>query len=148
MNSSSNLEPHSIARNAARSTSSERRAGRGASAAATSAIALTIFTDSTPSEKNAEDTGTVHCWNCGFVICAKPGLIGGMKTNSVVQVDPEIMSGTPCFAGTRVPARTLIDYLEGGDSLEDFLEDFPTVSRTQAVALLEEASELLALAPV
>ena len=66
-----------------------------------------------------------------------------MKTKSVVKVDPEIMSGTPCFAGTRVPARTLIDYLEGGDTLDDFLNDFPTVSREQAVALLEEASELL-----
>jgi uncharacterized protein (DUF433 family) len=69
-----------------------------------------------------------------------------MKANSVVKIDPEIMSGTPCFAGTRVPARTLIDYLEGSDSLDDFLEDFPTVSREQAIALLEEASELL-LAP-
>jgi uncharacterized protein (DUF433 family) len=74
------------------------------------------------------------------------GLIIGMKTNSVVKIDPEIMGGTPCFAGTRVPARTLIDYLEGGDSLDDFLEDFPTVSREQTIALLEEASELL-LAP-
>lgn len=71
------------------------------------------------------------------------GLIVVMKTNSVVKIDPEIMSGTPCFAGTRVPARTLIDYLEGGDSLDDFLADFPTVSREQAIALLEEASELL-----
>lgn len=70
-----------------------------------------------------------------------------MKNNSVVQVDPEIMSGTPCFAGTRVPARTLIDYLEGGDTLDGFLEDFPTVSREKAVALLEEASERLSLAP-
>ena len=69
-----------------------------------------------------------------------------MKAKSVVKIDPEIMSGTPCFAGTRVPARTLIDYLEGGDTLADFLEDFPTVSREQAIALLEEASELL-LAP-
>jgi uncharacterized protein (DUF433 family) len=66
-----------------------------------------------------------------------------MKTKSVVKIDPEIMGGTPCFAGTRVPVRTLIDYLEGGDSLESLLEDFPTVSRKQAVALLEEASELL-----
>ena len=66
-----------------------------------------------------------------------------MSTNSVVKIDPEIMSGTPCFAGTRVPARTLIDYLEAGDTLADFLEDFPTVSREQAIALLEEASELL-----
>lgn len=64
-----------------------------------------------------------------------------MKKSSVVKIDPEIMSGTPCFAGTRVPARALIDYLEGGDSLDDFLEDFPTVSRKQAIAFLEEASE-------
>ena len=64
-----------------------------------------------------------------------------MKKNSVVVVDPEIMSGTPCFAGTRVPARTLMDYLEAGDSLDDFLEDFPTVSRRQAITFLEQASE-------
>jgi len=69
-----------------------------------------------------------------------------MNKSRVVVIDPEIMSGEPCFAGTRVPVRTLIDYLEGGDSLDVFLEDFPTVSRKQAVALLEEASELL-LAP-
>ncbi|MCX6874346.1 MAG: DUF433 domain-containing protein [Verrucomicrobia bacterium] len=66
-----------------------------------------------------------------------------MQTSSVVKIDPEIMGGEPCFAGTRVPARTLIDYLEGGDTIDEFLEDFPTVSRQQAVALLEEASELL-----
>ena len=69
-----------------------------------------------------------------------------MKNRSVVAIDREIMSGTPCFAGTRVPARTLFDYLEGGDTLENFLEDFPTVSREQAIALLEEASNALALA--
>jgi len=55
------------------------------------------------------------------------------------------MSGTPCFAGTRVPVRTLFDYLEAGDPLDEFLDNFPTVSREQAVALLEEAKrELLA----
>ncbi len=64
-----------------------------------------------------------------------------MKKRSVVKIDPEIMSGTPCFAGTRVPARTLIDYIEGGDTLDDFLEGFPTVTRKQAIAFLEEASE-------
>ena len=64
-----------------------------------------------------------------------------MKSKAIVSVDPEIMSGTPCFAGTRVPARTLMDYLEGGDSLDDFLEDFPTVSRKLAIAFLEAASE-------
>jgi uncharacterized protein (DUF433 family) len=70
-----------------------------------------------------------------------------MKKKFIVKADPEIMNGTPCFVGTRVPARTLIDYLEGGDTLEEFLEDFPTVSRKQAIALLEEASKLLSLAP-
>ena len=69
-----------------------------------------------------------------------------MKKTSVVKIDPEIMSGTPCFAGTRVPARTLIDYIEGGDSLDDFLEDFPTVSRKKAIAFLEEASERMLVA--
>jgi uncharacterized protein (DUF433 family) len=70
-----------------------------------------------------------------------------MKRNAIVTIDPEIMSGTPCFTGTRVPARTLIDYLEAGDSLDDFVEDFPTVPREQAIAFLEEASErMLAVA--
>jgi uncharacterized protein (DUF433 family) len=68
-----------------------------------------------------------------------------MKKRSVVKIDPQVMSGAPCFIGTRVPARTLIDYLENGDTLEDFLEDFPTVNRRQAIALLEEASASLAL---
>jgi len=64
-----------------------------------------------------------------------------MKTKSVVVVDLEIMSGTPCFAVTRVPARTMIDYIEGGDTLNDFLENFPTVTREQAITFLEEASK-------
>lgn len=66
-----------------------------------------------------------------------------MKTKSVVVVDPEIMSGTPCFAGTRVPVRALLDYIEGGESLDDFLEQFPTVTRQMAIAFLEQASERL-----
>ena len=61
----------------------------------------------------------------------------------VVHSDPGIMSGTPVFAGTRVPFQTLIDYLEGGQPLSEFLEDFPTVSREQAIAALEEAKEAL-----
>ena len=71
-----------------------------------------------------------------------------MKKVSIVKLGPAILNGTPCFADTRVPARSLIDYLEADDSLEDFLEDFPTVSREQAIALLEEAGKLLLLAPV
>jgi uncharacterized protein (DUF433 family) len=51
------------------------------------------------------------------------------------------MGGTPVFAGSRVPVQTLIDYLEGGETLEDFLEGFPTVSREQVVAFLEEATD-------
>lgn len=66
-----------------------------------------------------------------------------MKTSSVVRIDPEIMSGAPCFAGTRVPVRALLDYIEGGDTLDEFLEQYPTVSRKLAVAFLEQASERL-----
>ncbi len=61
----------------------------------------------------------------------------------VVVSDPEIMNGTPCFAGTRVPFKNLIDYLEGGHSLGEFLRQFPTVSRENAIQALEEAKESL-----
>ena len=64
-------------------------------------------------------------------------------SQSVVQIDPEIMSGAPCFAGTRVPIQNLLDYLEGGDSIEDFLEGFPSVSREQVIAFLEQAKACL-----
>lgn len=57
----------------------------------------------------------------------------------LVSRDPEVMSGALCFAGTRVPVKNLFDYLEGTSTLEDFLEDFPTVSRERAVAVLEAA---------
>jgi uncharacterized protein (DUF433 family) len=66
-----------------------------------------------------------------------------LHSMSSVKIDPEIMSGTPCFAGTRVPIQNLIDYLEGGDSIEDFLEGFPSVSREQVIAFLEEAKECM-----
>ena len=62
----------------------------------------------------------------------------------VVSSDPHILSGTAVFAGTRVPIRTLIDYLEGGEDLDTFLQDFPTVSRDQAIAALDQAGEALA----
>jgi len=61
--------------------------------------------------------------------------------SSVVKIDPETMSGAPCFAGTRVPIQNLIDYLEGGESIDEFLEDFPSVRREQVIAFLEEAKE-------
>ncbi len=62
-----------------------------------------------------------------------------MKHSSVVHCDPDILGGTPVFVGTRVPVQALIDYIEGGHSLETFLDDFPTVSRDIAVAALEQA---------
>jgi uncharacterized protein (DUF433 family) len=61
--------------------------------------------------------------------------------NDVVHSDAGILSGTPVFVGTRVPARSLSDYLADGHSLDEFLEDFPTVSREQAVAFLEQSSK-------
>lgn len=64
---------------------------------------------------------------------------------SVIQTDPEVLGGTPVFAGTRVPVQTLLDYLEAGDRLDDFLDDFPTVTRDQAVAALDLASRALGL---
>jgi uncharacterized protein (DUF433 family) len=62
---------------------------------------------------------------------------------SVVVQDPEILSGTPVFAGTRVPVRNLLDYLEGGYTLDEFLDDFPGVTKAQVVAFLEQATAKL-----
>lgn len=64
--------------------------------------------------------------------------------NSVITRDPEILGGAPVFAGTRVPFDALVDYIEGGQTLGEFLEDFPTVSREAAIAALEQAKALVA----
>jgi uncharacterized protein (DUF433 family) len=78
------------------------------------------------------------------VDCGEPYSGGGMPTAQLpIHSDPEIMGGTPVFIGTRVPVQTLLDYLEGGDPLSEFLEDFPSVSREQVVAVLELAKEML-----
>jgi len=61
----------------------------------------------------------------------------------VIVVDPDLLGGIPCFRGTRVPFRNLIDYIEGGHSLGDFLRQFPTVTREMAIQSLEEAQESL-----
>lgn len=65
------------------------------------------------------------------------------STDDLIVRDPEILHGTPVFRGTRVPIRALFDYLEGGETLEEFLTGFPTVSREMAIAALEQARELL-----
>jgi uncharacterized protein (DUF433 family) len=62
-----------------------------------------------------------------------------MEQAPVVVSDPGILSGTPVFAGTRVPVRNLMDYLEGGETLDEFLEQFPTVSREKAIGFLEQS---------
>ena len=64
-----------------------------------------------------------------------------ISTMKVVTTDLEILSGIPVFKGTRVPVQNLIDYLEAGDSIDEFLRGFPTVSRDQVIAFLEEAKE-------
>lgn len=67
----------------------------------------------------------------------------GKVTDTLIDRNPDILGGTPVFAGTRVPVRILMEHLEAGDRLEDFLADYPTVSRRQAVALLERATAML-----
>ena len=74
------------------------------------------------------------------------GHIEAMK-RSVIVTDPEIMGGTPVFKGTRVPLQTLVDYLEGGESIHDFLAGFPSVKESQVIAALEEMKDSI-LAPV
>ena len=66
-----------------------------------------------------------------------------IASDSVIVQDPEIHSGVPVFRGTRVPFQTLLDYLEGGETLDEFLKQYPGVSREQAIAALEEAKTLL-----
>ncbi|MGA2177384.1 MAG: DUF433 domain-containing protein [Verrucomicrobiota bacterium] len=66
-----------------------------------------------------------------------------MDLAEVFHSDPEIMGGTPVFTGTRVPVQNLVDYLEGGESIEDFLAGFPTVKRQQVIAFIEAAKEKL-----
>jgi len=66
------------------------------------------------------------------------------SARSVVLIDPDILSGTPCFAGTRVPVQTLWDYLKAGDRIADFLEDFPTVTHEQVDAVIDIAGEAVA----
>ena len=70
---------------------------------------------------------------------AKPAF----PSNGVITRNPKILGGTPVFRGTRVPFQNLLDYLEGGETLDEFLDDFPTVSREDAIAALERAKALV-----
>ena len=66
-----------------------------------------------------------------------------MDLKNLINIDPELLSGQPVFAGTRVPMESLFDHLEAGISLDEFLDDFPTVSKRQAVAILDIANKLI-----
>jgi uncharacterized protein (DUF433 family) len=66
-----------------------------------------------------------------------------MTSTTDIVIDPDIQGGVPVFAGTRVPVKTLFDWLEAGESLDAFLDDFPSVSRAQAIAVLEQARAAL-----
>ena len=68
---------------------------------------------------------------------------GTIVSRDIISRDPEILGGTPVFAGTRVPIKAIFDYLESGDDLDEFLDDFPSVKREQALGLLELARENL-----
>lgn len=72
-----------------------------------------------------------------------PFPVRDIKNTDVVNIDREILGGTPVFRGTRVPVQTLFDYLEGDFSLEEFLDDFPTVKKEQTIALLRSAEKLV-----
>ena len=65
---------------------------------------------------------------------------------SVISRNPDVMGGTPVYTGTRVPVHTLLDYLEAGESIDDFLEGFPSVSRAQVISFLEQAKDRLVAA--
>ena len=77
--------------------------------------------------------GSYHSWEA---------LSDNGNMQEAITRDPEVMHGTPVFRGTRVPVQTLFDYLENGDSLDEFLEGFPTISRDVAIQVLEECKEL------
>ena len=64
-----------------------------------------------------------------------------VNKTSIISASPDVMGGTLVFTGTRVPVQTLLDYLKGGESIDDFLDGFPTVNREQVIALLEEAEK-------
>jgi uncharacterized protein (DUF433 family) len=74
---------------------------------------------------------------------AEVGKIAMALSNGIIVKDPDVLGGTPVFSGTRVPFQTLLDYLEGGQTLGEFLEDFPTVGREAAISALEHAKALV-----
>jgi uncharacterized protein (DUF433 family) len=79
----------------------------------------------------------------GFAFLDRLATEGKSMASSVIVKNPEILGGVPVFAGTRVPFQALLDYIEGGQTLDEFLDHFPTVTRKAAIAALEEAKALV-----
>ena len=87
-----------------------------------------------------------HVRNEYFLISETAAIFWRMKLEDlkgIVHTDPKIMGGTPVFIGTRVPLQNLVDYLEGGESIEDFLDAFPTVKREQVIAVIEAGKQAI-----
>ena len=80
---------------------------------------------------------------CGHIARTRPKGYFNLVKQPVVSCNEDVMGGAPVFAGTRVPVQTLLDYLEAGDSIGEFLEGFPSVTREQVVAFLEDAKDKL-----
>ena len=94
--------------------------------------------------KCEENRNSLPCPDCTKDdFATRPGFRENESVTQAITRDPETMHGVPVFRGTRVPVETLFDYLEGGDTLEDFLEGFPTVTRALALEALKEAKKLL-----
>ncbi len=87
-------------------------------------------------------TGRVPIYGCLCRFARSIRLGDNKSMQEAITRDPEVMHGTPVFRGTRVPVQTLFDYIENGDSLDEFLQGFPTISRELAVQVLEECKEL------
>ena len=98
----------------------------------------------TPTRESLDDRLAIHCRTASLVDNEPVTATETIMSGSLIDRNPDILGGTPVFAGTRVPVRILMEHLEAGDRLDDFLNDYPSVSREQAVALLEEAKVMLA----
>ena len=86
--------------------------------------------------------GKLYITPSAWIYRSRPVLSKNRIMQEAITRDPEVMHGTPVFRGTRVPVQTLFDYIENGESLDEFLEGFPTISRQHAVQVLEECKEL------
>ena len=85
--------------------------------------------------------GRIHSAESGLLARLPP--MNSESLGGIIHSDPEIMGGTPVFLGTRVPLQNLIDYLEGGESIEDFLDGFPSVKREQVIAVIEAGKQAM-----